>query len=184
MGGARPAETRCSVRERGADGASAMWGITRKDEGPGLSPKRTAGTLPARDAANPSDAAATSASSAARAVPVTGVDAAPGPPGPHQRNEPGPWPPAGTMRDVPAYHEPAIRAAPGQPPFDRGVGLEGYERQTGVAVPTHPALRLPGHGGVLAQPFGPAPVPATGPAPATPDARPRRSPSDRSGNPR
>lgn len=62
-------------------------------------------------------------------------------------------PTGGTLRDVPSMHEPGRRRDPAAT-FDRGVGLDGYDRHTGVDVPTHPVLRLPGHAEPIASPFG------------------------------
>lgn len=53
-------------------------------------------------------------------------------------------------KDVAALHFPPVERKPG---YEKGLGLEGYDRHTGSDVPKRPALRVPGKKEPVAEPF-------------------------------
>lgn len=61
-------------------------------------------------------------------------------------------PERGSWRDTYVDHFPAKRHKRKEP-FDRGVGLDGYDRHEGTEVPTHPTLKGPKDKKPQADPF-------------------------------
>lgn len=54
------------------------------------------------------------------------------------------------QKDVAALHFPPVERKAG---YEKGVGLDGYDRHTGSDVPKRPALRVPGKKEPVAEPF-------------------------------
>ena len=63
-----------------------------------------------------------------------------------------PRPSEGSWRDVYVDHFPPKRNQR-DAPFDRNVGLDGYDRHEGTEVPTHPTLKGPKDAKPKADPF-------------------------------